>query len=662
MWGAAEMDPSNEDRAVLKSGGGHRGPTNPFAEFEKADVEQSIAARFEQQAREYGGRIAVKSPKRILTYDQLNRASNRLAHALLKRCANANEPVALLFKQGGSMITASLAALKAGKTYAPLDYTLPRAKAREILQHIQPSIVVTDSDNLSLARDWAEDPAKVLNSDALDVAFSDENPGLPVSPDDPAYINYTSGSTGEPKGVVWSHRNELYSTMQRINALHISPDDRISLLRSSNVGATRDMFLALLSGAALLPLELKEEGMAGLGRWLIEEAVTVYSCVATVFRHSVENLTGSERFPKIRLIHIGGEPLAKSDVELYKKYFSDECLFVSRFGMSETPTVSYYFVSKQTEIREDRVPVGYPLEGNQVMLLDGKSMGVNCVGEIAVKSRYLALGYWRQPELTGSKFLPDPDGGGGARIYHTGDLGYMLPDGCLVHVGRKDFQIKVRGHRVELSEVEMALLQFDGVKQAAVVAGEDAGNGRRLAAYVVPQAGRVLATGELRAFLKEKLPSYMLPSSFVILESLPLTASGKVDRRALPAADRSRHQLDTPYSAPATAVEKVLVKLWTEVLGIAEVGIHDEFPQLGGDSLLSARIVSRVNDIFSLKRPVKFLFETPTVARLSAFIVAEETTPGQSEKIARISLKVEGMSAAEIRTALAAERGKRGDA
>ncbi len=652
-----EVEILSEAQLATRSGDARRvQPVNPFVEFDKADIETAISDRFERQAQKYRHRIAVQSQSRGFTYEELNRAANRVAHAIVARCGKANEPVVLLFKQGASMITAILGGLKARKACVPVDYTLPPAKASQILRHIQASLILTDDDNLALAHDWCGDPSKLLNIDHLNVGLPDTNPGLSIAPGDLAYVNYTSGSTGEPKGAMWSHRSELYSTMLRINALRISVDDRISLLRSNNVGATRDTFLALLSGATLLPLELKEQGLTQLADWLTEEEITVFSCVATVFRHTVKNLTGSEKFPKIRLVHIGGEPLAKSDVELYKKYFSDGCLFASRFGMSETPTISYYFIDKRSEIAGERVPVGYPLEGIEVRLLDGdgKEVGVDSVGEFVVKSANLALGYWRQPELTREKFCADPDDAA-ARIYYTGDLGYRRPDGCLVHMGRKDFQTKIRGHRVEVSEVEIALLGIEGVEQAAVVARDDDGEGRRLVAYVIPQERRAPTVSALRASLKESLPSYMQPSAFVILDSLPLTASGKVDRRALPAPARSRQQVDSVYAAPKNSVEKVLANLWAEILGVAEVGVDDDFLQLGGDSLLGARIVVRVNEMFSPQPPLKLLFETPTVARLAGHLIEQEGTAGEVAKIAAIVLKVDAMSIDEIRDALDAK-------
>ena len=630
-------------------------------EFTREETEQSITDRFEEQARRYSRRLAIKTKSQSLTYEQLNAASNRVAHSILARRGDADGPIALLFKHGASMIIGSLGVLKAGKPYAPVDVALPRSKAIQILQDLQASLILTDNAHILLAHQLAQTSAEVLNVEDLEATCSNKNPGLRVWPDQIAYVNYTSGSTGEPKGVVWNHRNELFGIRVKTNKLHISPDDRVSLLRFNNVGATRDMFLALLNGAALLVFDIQEEGLPRLRNWLQAENITVYTCVATIFRHSVQNLNRNERFPKIRLIHVGGEPLSKTDVELYKNHFSDDCLLVNRYSISETQAVSYYFIDKQTEIKEDRIPVGYPLEGNEILLLDGdgNELDANQIGEIAVKSPYLALGYWRRPELTRAKFMPDPQGGK-ARIYLTGDLGYMLPDGCLVHVGRKDSQRKIRGHRVDLSEIEVALLEIPFIKQVAVVAGDDSRADRRLVAYIVPEPGQAPTSGELRALLKEKLPTYMLPSSFVAMDSLPLTPSGKLDRRALRPPAKSTEKAESSDAA-MTPVEKVLVKLWADTMGIEDIGIHDDFSELGGDSLLAAQIVSEVNGIFSLKQPLKALFQAPTVAKLVEFILANETHPGYSDKIANLLMKIDGMSFEEISKALEKERGKRGD-
>ena len=634
-------------------------PTTSFIEFDREDVERSIPDRFEQQVRQYPDRLAVETDQGSLSYHELNRAANRVSHAILAQAYKSDEPVALLFKQGVSLIVAGLGVLKAGKAYVPLDYSMPPAKATHILNDFEPRLILTDKHNFALARELASGSTKVLNVDALDAQLAEANPGLPISPDDLAYIHYTSGSTGEPKGVVENHRNEIHNIMTNTNALRISPNDRISLVRANNVGATRDTLLALLNGAALFPLDIKES-LADLARWLIQKDITVFTCVTSIFRHAIKNLGEKEKFSRLRLIHVGGEAISKADVDLYKKHFSDECLFVSRLGLSETETLTYYFINKQTEIKGDRVPVGYPLEGNEILLLDedGREIGPNQVGEIAVKSRYLALGYWRQPELTRAKFVTDPKRGPD-RIYFTGDLGYRLPDGCLVHVGRKDFQVKIRGYRVEVPAVEMTLLELPGIKQAVVIPREEMPGTTRLVAYVVVEPGQRPTMSQFHRSLRDKLPDYMCPSSFVVLENLPLTANGKVDRKALPPPADSRCGLDTLYVAASTPLEKVLVHLWSEVMALDKVGIRDDFSELGGDSLLAAQISSTINALFPLKRPLASLFEAPTVSQLSEYLRTQETSPGQTTKIANLVLKVEKMSPEEIINAVVGMREKR---
>ena len=634
-------------------------PTTSFIEFDSEDVERSIPDRFELQVRRYPDRLAVETDQGSLSYQELNRCANRVSHAILAQACKSDEPVALLFKQGVSLIVAGLGVLKAGKAYVPLDYSMPPAKATHILNDFEPRLILTDKHNFALARELASGPAKVLNVDALDAQLAETDPGLRISPDDLAYIHYTSGSTGEPKGVVENHRNEIHNIMTNTNALRISPNDRISLVRANNVGATRDTLLALLNGAALFPLDIKES-LTDLAPWLLQKDITVFTCVTSIFRHAVKNLSETEQFPRLRLIHVGGEAISKADVDLYRKHFSDECLFVSRLGLSETETLTYYFINKQTEIKGDRVPVGYPLEGNDILLLDeeGREIGPNQVGEIAVKSRYLALGYWRQPELTRAKFVTDPKGGPD-RVYLTGDLGYRLPDGCLVHVGRKDFQVKIRGYKVEVPAVEIALLELPGIKQAVVLPREELPGTTRLVAYIVVEPGRRPTMSQLQRSLRDKLPDYMRPSSFVVLDNLPLTANGKVDRKALPPPADSRSGLDTPYVAASTPLEKALVYLWGEIMGLESIGIRDDFSELGGDSLLAAQISSKINALFPLKRPLVSLFEAPTVSQLSEYLRTQETSPGQTTKIASLLLKVEEMSPEEIIKAVVDMREKR---
>lgn len=630
-------------------------PANPFIRFKDEYLQGSIGDCFERQAREHGQRLAIKTRDRHLTYEELNQAVNRAAHAILRIHPMSNDPVAVLCKPGMSSIIASFAVLKSGRPFVPIDYSIPSAKLTRLLQDFAPRIICCDQANLPLANQLASQSATVVSVDNLDTGLSESNPGLAITATNLAYIHYTSGSTGEPKGVMANHRNEIHNIMTNTNALHVTPDDRISLVRSNNVGATRDALLALLNGAALLPLDLKD-GSTDLGRWLTEESITVFTCVTSVFRLAVKNIRDENSFPHLRLIHVGGEAISKSDVELFKKHFPDSCLFVTRLGLSETETLTYYFMRKHTAIIGEHVPVGYPLEGNEILIVDedGNDIGANQVGEIAVRSRYLSVGYWHQPELTRSKFVADPKDES-RRTYFTGDLGYYTPDGCLFHVGRKDFQVKVRGHRVEVSAVERALLEIPQVKQGVIVPWRDSRGANRLVAYVVSRGGRLFTIGDLRALLQAKLAPYMLPSWYVAVDSLPLTPGGKVDRRALPAPEISRPELVTPYVQPRTDVEKALCNLYAEVLGIDEIGINDSFFDLGGDSLLATQLASEIIEKFSPKKPVN-TYEVPTVSHLAEFLSKHENQPDEAATVARILLQIDSIPSDEIEKLLEERR------
>jgi amino acid adenylation domain-containing protein len=631
-------------------------PTGTFVPFPKEAIEQSIPERFEQQVRRNPDRIAVKSRSQHLTYEELNRAANRVAHAILEHRGEGQEPVPLLLHRETPFLVAILGVLKAGKIQVPLAPSLPRDRLAWILEDLPASLIVTNNENFALARELAGERCRVINVDALDSRLSTENPGLSISPDAYAQIFYTSGSTGRPKGVVQNHRNLLYQIMEMTNASHTCAEDRKASLASGQW-----TYGALLTGAAVYPFDVKKEGVAAVADWILQEGITTIAVVASTFRGFVSTLTGKERFPSLRLLALGSEPVYKSDVELYKKHFADDCVLAHAIGATETGIYRQYLIDKETEITDSILPVGYAVQGTEVLLLDddGQPVGPDQIGEIAVKSRHFPIGYWRQPERTAAVFLPALDDPG-VRIYRTGDLGRMLPDGCLFHLGRKDFQVKIRGYRVETAEVEQALLDLDAVKEAAVVGREDFPGDQRLVAYFVPSAARVLTVTELRRVLAAKLPDYMVPSAFVVLDALPLTGSGKVDRRALPAPGRARPDLETTFVEPRTPVEEVLAKIWGNLLALDTVGIHDGFFELGGHSLLATQLLSRTREAFQVEVPLRAFFEAPTVAGLAETLVRHEPAPGRMAAIARLRQKIEAMSAEEIAGMLEAEKKARG--
>ncbi|MGH8719753.1 MAG: non-ribosomal peptide synthetase, partial [Burkholderiales bacterium] len=583
----------------------------------------SIIARFERQVQDYPDRLALKSGNRALTYTALNSAANRVANALLAR-SEGPEPIALLLKSGIAAVTAILGTLKAGKFYVPLDPGFPQARLAAIASNAEPRLVVTDNANLALASVFVEDRAQIVNVDDL-TAVSDRNPGLAIAPDAYAYLLYTSGSTGQPKGVIQNHRNVLHQLITYTKGLAVGAEDRLTLLHSYGFSASRlDIFGALLSGAGLFHFAVADNGLADLARWLREEEITLLHWVPTAFRQLAGVFDDLEQFPSLRLVVLGSEALSVRDIALYKKHFSPDCVLVNRFGTTETGNICWHFIDKNSEHTSGAVPVGRAIEDTEVLVLDetGEDAAVGQVGEIAVRSAYLSPGYWRQPESTQSAFAPDPTDAG-RKIYRTGDMGYKRGDGSLVHAGRKDLQAKVRGYRVEIGEIESALLAHSAVREAAVAVGEEDSGAQKLLAYMVARKVTRPTNGALRSYLEARLPAHMTPSSFIWLESLPLTPSGKLDRLALPRVEQILAELDADFAEPRTPVELALAGIWSKVLGVARVGVHDSFFELGGHSLSAAQILQRVVRVFGVEVQLRDFFDSPTIGCMAEIIGRE---------------------------------------
>jgi acyl carrier protein len=352
----------------------------------------------------------------------------------------------------------------------------------------------------------------------------------------------------------------------------------------------------------------------------------------------------------------GGRTRLPECVERFQRHLPPGCVLVNGLGITEAGSVRHYFIDHETQILENRVPIGYPVENFEILLLDDASAPVACghVGEIVIKSRYLSPSYWRRQALTQAKYLPDPHGTD-TRLYLTGDLGLMHANGCLIHLGGKDFQVKIRGYRVELGEVETALLALDLVKEATVVARQNRPDDKRLVAYVVPAELTTPTVTALRRLLAAKLPDYMVPSAFVLLEALPRPPNGKVDCQALPAPGRSRPALENPCVDPGTPIEAALARLWCHVLGLEQVGLHDHFLDLGGHSLMATQIVSRVRETFHLDVPQRALLETPTVSEMAVVITQHMADRVEHRELSDMLVEMESLSEDEVQRHLADE-------
>ncbi|MBA3444946.1 MAG: non-ribosomal peptide synthetase [Gemmatimonadales bacterium] len=617
-------------------------PRAGFVPFDRAALEGSIPRRFEQQADAHPGRLAVKFGEAAWTYHALERAANRVARALPGFPRPHPPAVVLLIAQGPALVVAILGVLKAGGFYVPLETSHAPGFVATVANEARASLVLADAGGAALAAEAALGIPVIRVDELLAGGDSGERLGIAVAADAPAYIYYTSGSTGRPKGVADSHRNVLHNVMRYTNSLGIDRDDRLTLLQSPSFsGAVSSLFGALLNGAATFPYDLRRLGAAGLGGWLVRERISIYHSVPALFRLAAESAAG---FPDLRLIRLEGDRMSRRDWIVFRARFPEGCVLVNGLGATECGLVRQFFIDPAMPLADGVVPIGYPVEDMDVRVVDevGRPVDVGQVGEIAVRSRYLAIGYHGRPDLTASAFPPDPSEPG-IRTYRTGDLGRMQPDGCLDHLGRRDARRRIRGQWVDLAEVEAALLGAAGVGEAAAQIYAGTSDEPRLVAYIVPRDGVAPAVGALRAHLAARLPGAAVPAVFVMLAHLPLTEHGKVDRAALPPPSPERPDLGTEFVAPRTGLERTIAAIWCDVLHLERVGVHDTFFDLGGDSLALSRVHGRLQLQLGAELSIVALFEHPTIYALAGQL---DPRAASTSPLVGVQARADRMSAA----------------
>ncbi|EJR98785.1 non-ribosomal peptide synthetase (plasmid) [Bacillus mycoides] len=603
---------------------------NPKLDF---PPQVTIHELFEQQAMIYPNSIAVTYEKGKVTYRELNENANQLAHYLQKKGVGPDTLVGLCVERSLEIIVGILGILKAGGAYVPLDPTYPEQRLQYILEDAGIQLFVTQESLKELK--WLPENIKSICLDRDRDEIGQESKTLPfsdVSSQNLAYVIYTSGSTGNPKGVMIEHHNVIRLFKSTDCWYQFNEKDTWTLFHSYAFDfSVWEIWGALLYGGKLVVVPyLISRSPKDFYQLLVEEEVTVLNQTPSAFRQLIQVCEQEDENKNLNLRYVifGGEALDPSNLlPWFQRYGDKDPQLINMYGITETTVHVTYSPITQDEVRHSsRSNIGKRLPDLEVYVLDASQQPVpiGVAGELYIGGAGLARGYLNRQELTAERFIPHPfNSEPEARLYRTGDLARFLPDGNLDYRGRIDHQVKIRGFRIEIGEIESTLNVHASIKEAVVIVREDQPGDKRLVAYVVGNGN----VGAWRVYLKAKLPSYMVPSGFVMMEAIPLTANGKVDREALPMPEEK--QINSEAVAPRNSNEKILATIWKQVLGVKNVGIYDNFFEIGGDSILSIQIISQASQV-GLKLTPKQMFECPTIAELAQ--VAIETQGVQAEQ------------------------------
>ncbi|MEA5601598.1 amino acid adenylation domain-containing protein [Nostoc sp. UHCC 0252] len=587
--------------------------------------DRCIHQLFEEKVQQYPDSIAVNFANEQLTYQELNTRSNKLAHHLQKIGVCSEVLVGICISQSIEMIVGLLGILKAGGVYVPLDSSYPQERLNFMLEDAQVSVLLTQENLLkhfegfskpiiSIDKDW-----EIITQENQDNLESDLNSN------NLAYVIYTSGSTGKPKGVAVPHK-AVNRLVCNTNYIKFSPSDKVAQASNASFdAATFEIWGALLNGAQLVGIT-KDLTLSPheFTLQLREKDINILFLTTALFQQIVRDVP--QAFATLKYFLFGGETVDMRWIRKILQFGAPKHL-IHVYGPTENTTFSSYYCVEELPSATS-LPIGIPITNTQIYILDTylQLVPIGVTGELYIGGEGLAREYLNRPELTTKHFISHPFGDNPkTRLYRTGDLARYLTDGNIEFLGRIDNQVKIRGFRIELSEIEAVLNQHPAVRETVVIVGEDVPDDKYLVAYIVLKQEQIAMqevqsfASLLRQFLKEKLPEYMVPSAYVVLESLPLTHNGKVDRRALPMPDTiSFHNQD--YVAPRSQIEKLLAQIWAKVLGKEQIGIHDNFFELGGHSLLATQLTSRIRDTFQIDLPVRNLFEAPTIEKLTKYI------------------------------------------
>jgi amino acid adenylation domain-containing protein len=608
-------------------------------------LEETIITRFEAMVEKHPEHTAIESEGLQLSYRELNNAINHLAYRIIAEMREDKSPVAFLFQDEVLSIIALMAIPKAGRLFVGFHPSNSKEQLASYFEDSTASLLVTSSDLRPVAEAMiaGREHVRILYLDTSRTESTSPNPGIVLRGSDLHAIFYTSGTTGKPKGILLPHVYLAQWAQYISNDWFLSPSDRIAVVTSvCFLAAYTSLMGALLNGGTLCVLDLKKHSAQAVLDWIRDAKLTIFRCTPSIFRTVFGQATAGLVIRNLRFITLGGEPVTDKDIELFKSHTADDCILINNFASSEGGMLGHFVVSHRTPPFGDFLPAGYPAPGKEFLLLDedGKEVEAGQEGEIVVRSRYLSLGYWRQPELTAQKFHEDPNNPG-FRLYFSADRGRWLENGALEVTGRKDTQVKIRGYRVQLEAIDLALRGFPGVVDAATVVHRPAGaggSGERLVAYICLAGQEQLSASQIRKHLAVQLPDYMIPSAFVQMDVLPRTATGKLSRRELPEPSNLRPGLGTPYVGPRNESERKIAAIWEQALQVDGIGVNDDFFELGGDSLLASEIFVAIEREFEKRYPMNVLLKQGTVAKLAE----QMDTLGSEGPSTIVPLRVQG--------------------
>jgi len=587
---------------------------------------------FEAQVERTPEAIALVFEEQRISYKELNRRANQLAHYLRNRRVGPEVLVGICIERSLEMFVGLLGILKAGGAYLPLDPAYPRERLALMLKDAGAPVLLTQE---TLRERLPDLQVKVI---ALDTDWraiakeSEANPDNKSTADNLAYVIYTSGSTGIPKGISVVHRG-IVRLVKETNYATFGPEEVfLQFAPISFDASTFEVWGSLLNGARLAVMLPGLPSLEELGAALKQNRVTTLWLSAELFHQMVE--TQLEDLRGVRQLLAGGDVLSVPAVEKVMRELSD-CQLINGYGPTENTTFTCCYGVKPSEKFSFSVPIGKPISNTQVFILDDemKPVPVGVAGELYAGGDGLARGYFNDVAMTAEKFVPNPFSTEvGARLYKTGDLASYRAKGDIQFLGRIDHQVKIRGFRVELAEIETVLNEHPSIRQSVVVAREDSPGEKRLVAYVVLADEVETIISDLRRWVKQQLPDYMVPSSFVVLDELPLTANGKLDRNALPAPD-GKQFLENAFVAPHNTLELLLTKSWEKVLEVRPIGVKDNFFELGGHSLLAVRLFAQIEKVLGKKLPLATLFQAPTIEQLASLLSEEQWSPSWSSLV-----------------------------